>query len=154
MYLSLKLANKRALQWLLNVAAAAKLSDFTRSYGLCNIYSSCRGSVPVAFEICPLGLRSHSNPASGGLRCIAPVTFPKQWSSVEANHSTTKIAEQGFRSQEGEEKDLHSSQSGSRSLTIQPQYVQTRAPNLVTFTKSRPDSRGGERSHLKRLHLH
>lgn len=63
--------------------------------GLCNIYGSCHGSVPVAFYICPGGLRSHSNPASGGLRCIASVPSPQQLSSVDANHITNTVV-RGF----------------------------------------------------------
>lgn len=71
--------------------------------GLCNIYGSCHGSVPVAFSICPGGLRSHSDPASGGLRCVASVPAPQQLSSVDANH-ITNTAVRGFSDGRGGRK--------------------------------------------------
>lgn len=98
-----------------NLSVVRFYTSFSGRHGLCSIYSSCHGSVSVAFYICSLGLRAHSNPASGGLRCIASVTFPKQLSSVEANHIITKIAVDSA-TEEGEEKDLHSCQSGSRKF--------------------------------------
>lgn len=54
------------------------------------------GSVPVAFYVCPPGLTSHWNPASGGLRCVASVTFLKQLSSMEPNDILTMIPVRGF----------------------------------------------------------